>query len=118
MKNPQGKAHRLIQVMSVICEQLNCSLKISWNLKKKLAEITGFNRKKMRVDCLRSYHTFKTHLFNTSTNFTVFPLDHCLLINIYIYIYIYIYMYIFIYIYIYIYIYIQFNIGPHFEYTR
>ena len=60
----------------------------------------------MRVDCLKSYHTFKTHLFNTSTHFTVFPLDHCLLINIYIYIYIYVYIYIYICIYIYIYIYI------------
>ena len=41
----------------------------------------------MRVDYLKSYLTFKTHLFNTSTHFTVFPLNHCLLINIYIYIY-------------------------------
>ena len=35
MKNPQGKAHRLIQVMSVMCGQLNSSLKVSWNEKKK-----------------------------------------------------------------------------------
>ena len=41
----------------------------------------------MRVDYLKSYHTFKSHLFNTSTHFTVFPLNHCLLIYIYIYIY-------------------------------
>ena len=54
----------------------------------------------MRVDYLKSYLTFKTHLFNTNTHFTVFPLNHCLLINIYIYIY------------------IPFNIDPHFEYTR
>ena len=33
----------------------------------------------MRVDYLKSYHTFKSHLFNTSTHFTVFPLNHCLL---------------------------------------
>ena len=84
MKNPQGKAHRLIQVMSVMCGQLNSSLKISWNF-KKIAQITGFTRTKMRVDYLKSYHTFKSHLFNTSTHFTVFPLNHCLLINIYIY---------------------------------
>ena len=76
MKNPHGKAHRLISVM---CEQLNSSLKMSWNWKKS-ALITEFNRTKMRGECLKWYHTFKSHLFNTNTHFTVFPLNHCLLI--------------------------------------
>ena len=34
----------------------------------------------MRVDFLKSYHTFKSHLCNTNTHFTVFPLNHCLII--------------------------------------
>ena len=40
--------------------------------------MTGFNRTKMKVHYLKSYYTFKSHLFNTNTNFTVFPLNHCL----------------------------------------
>ena len=40
----------------------------------------------MRVDYLKSYLTFKTHLFNTSTHFTVFPFKP-LFINKYIDIY-------------------------------
>ena len=42
--------------------------------------MTGFNRTKMKVHYLKSHYTFKSHLFNTNTNFTVFPLNHCLLI--------------------------------------
>ena len=42
--------------------------------------MTGFNRTKMKVHYLKSYYTFKSHLFNTNTNFTVFPLNRCLLI--------------------------------------
>ena len=42
--------------------------------------MTGFNRTEMKVHYLKSYYTFKSHLFNTNTNFTVFPLNHCLLI--------------------------------------
>ena len=79
MKTPQGKAHGLIPVMSVMCGQINSSLNMSWN-KKKSVQITGFNRTKMWVDCLKSYRTFKSHLCNINTHFTVFPLNHCWLI--------------------------------------
>ena len=42
--------------------------------------MTGLNRTKMKVHYPKSYYTFRSHLFNTNSNFTVFPLNHCLLI--------------------------------------
>ena len=58
MKTPQGKAHGLIPVMSVMCGQINSSLNMSWNKKKISIDIwirynENGNRLSKIVSCIQ-----------------------------------------------------------------